>query len=176
MTSHQLSLQSPPRLPDLDEILSKLGDGVSAGDLESQQLDFKEPARSPKETFKLVADAAVCFANADGGRIVLGVNDKAKDRDKALVGVVADYTPELIRRAVFERTAPPLTLVVNEHLEDGRRLLVIDVPPGVAPHSNAAGLATRRLGKECLPFTPAQQREFLVARGQYDWFDRVFGG
>lgn len=169
MTAHQLSLQSPPQLPDLDEIVSRLGDGVSAGDLEGQQLDFKEPARSPKETFKLVADAAVCFANADGGRIVLGVNDKAKDRDEALVGVVADYTPELIRRAVFERTAPPLTLVVNERLEDGRRLLVIDVPPGVAPHSNAAGLATRRLGKECLPFTPAQQREFLVARGQYDW-------
>jgi Putative DNA-binding domain len=83
MTLHQFSLQSPPQLPDLDEILSRLGDGVSAGDLEGQQLDFKEPARSPKETFKLVADAAVRFANADGGRIVLGVNDKARSRQSA---------------------------------------------------------------------------------------------
>ena len=117
----------------------------------------------------MLADAAVCFANADGGRIVFGVNDKAKTKAKALVGVPADYTADLIRRGVFDRTTPPLTLVVNERLEDGARLFVIDVPPGVAPHSNSAGLATRRLDKECRPFTPAEQREFLVARGQYDW-------
>jgi ATP-dependent DNA helicase RecG len=164
-----LSLQSPPQPPDPEEVLAKLRKGVSAGDLEGQQLDFKEPGKTPKETLKLLADAAVCFANADGGRIILGVNDKAKDRRAALVGVPADYTPELIRRGVFDRTSPPLTLVVSERLEDGSRLLVVDVPPGVAPHSNSAGLATRRLGKECRPFTPAEQREFLVARGQYDW-------
>jgi ATP-dependent DNA helicase RecG len=169
VTLHQLTLQSPPRPSYLDEALAKLGKGVSAGDLEGQQLDFKEPARTVKETLKLLADAAVCFANADGGRIVLGVNDKATDRRAALVGVPADYTPELIRRGVFDRTSPPLTLVVSERLDDGSRLLVVDVPPGVAPHSNSAGLATRRLGKECRPFTPAEQREFLIARGQYDW-------
>lgn len=169
MTPHQLSLQSAPQLPDLDDVLSRLGKGISAGDLEGQQLDFKVPARSAKETLKILADAAVCFANADGGRIVLGVDDKAKERRAAFVGVPADYTPELVRKGVFDRTSPPLTLAVNERLEDGSRLLVIDVPPGVAPHSNSAGLATRRLGKECRPFTPAEQREFLVARGQYDW-------
>ncbi|MFI7469556.1 hypothetical protein [Nonomuraea sp. NPDC049646] len=37
------------------------------------------------------------------------------------------------------------------------------------PHSNAAGLATRRLGKQCLPFPPHQQREVMIARGQVDW-------
>lgn len=169
MTLHQLTLQSSPQLPDIDEVLQKLGDGVTAGDLEGQQLEFKEPAKSPKDTLGILADAAVCFANADGGRIVLGVNDKAKTRAKALVGAPADYTADLIRRGVFDRTTPPLTLVVSERLEDGNRLLVIDVPPGVAPHSNSAGLATRRLEKECRPFTPAEQREFLVARGQYDW-------
>jgi ATP-dependent DNA helicase RecG len=169
VTLHQLSLQSSPQLPDIDEVLEKLRDGVTAGDLEGQQLDFKEPAKNPKETLGLLADAAVCFANADGGRIILGVKDKAKTRAKALVGAPADYTPDLIRRGVFDRTTPPLTLVVNERLEDGNRLLIIDVPPGVAPHSNSAGLATRRLDKECRPFSPAEQREFLVARGQYDW-------
>jgi ATP-dependent DNA helicase RecG len=169
VTPHQLSLQSPPQLPVLDDVLGRLGKGVSAEDLEGQQLDFKVPARSPKETLKILADAAVCFANADGGRIVLGVDDKATERRAALVGVPPDYTSDLIRKGVFDRTSPPLTLVVDERLEDGSRLLVIDVPPGVAPHSNSAGLATRRLGKECRPFTPAEQREFLVARGQYDW-------
>jgi len=169
VTLHQLALQSAPELPDIDEVLAALQDGIAANELEGQQLDFKEPAGSVKATLGILADAAVCLANADGGRIVLGVNDKAKTRPKALVGVPPDYTSEIVRRGVFDRTSPPLTLVVSERLEDGNRLLIIDVPPGVAPHSNSAGLATRRLGKECRPFTPAQQREFLVARGQYDW-------
>lgn len=175
MTSYQLSLQAPPRLPDVDTIMAQLGRGIAAKDLESQHLDFKEPGRDVKATLVLLANAAVCFANADGGRIVLGVNDKATAKREALVGVSADYAAEVVRRGIFDRTTPPLTLPVSEHFEDGARLLVIDVPPGVAPHSNRAGLATRRLGKECRPFTPAEQREFLVARGQLDWSSETSG-
>ncbi|TMR89184.1 hypothetical protein [Nonomuraea basaltis] len=47
--------------------------------------------------------------------------------------------------------------------------MLVTVPQGVMPHSNAAGLATRRLGKECLPSPPHQQREVMIARGQVDW-------
>lgn len=36
-------------------------------------------------------------------------------------------------------------------------------------HANAAGTATRRMGRDCLPFTPEQQREILVAKGQIDY-------
>jgi ATP-dependent DNA helicase RecG len=143
--------------------------------LEGQQLDFKEPSESTKETFKILAEAAVCFANADGGRIVLGVNDRATNRKEALVGVSPDYSPEVVRRAVFDRTSPALTLVVNEHSEDGVRLLIIDVPPGVAIYATNDGRATRRLNKECRPFTPAQQREVLASRGQYDWSGQTAG-
>jgi ATP-dependent DNA helicase RecG len=175
MTVHQLSLSSSPRLPAVESVLAKIGRGVAAGDLEGQQLDFKEPASSAKETFALLAGAAVCFANAEGGRIVLGVKDDATSRLAALVGVPLDYSIEIVQRAVFDRTTPPLTLVVNEHSEDGARLLIIDVPPGVMIHSTNDGRATRRLGKECRPFTPAQQRELLVARGQFDWSNESSG-
>lgn len=106
---------------------------------------------------------------------MLGVRDKATERRAALVGVPLDYSPEVVQRAIFDRTAPPLTLVVNEHSEDGARLLVLDVPPGVAIHSTTDGRATRRLGRECRPFTPAQQREFLAARGQFDWSSQSSG-
>lgn len=151
------------------DALSKVGKGVAASDFESETLDFKEAAASPKETFNSLADAVVCFANARGGTVVLGVNDKATDRAAAFIGADPVYTTDSIRRAIFDRTRPPITAGAQEHLEDGVRLILIDVLPGVTPHSNAKGAATRRLGTDCLPFTPEQQREVLAARGQIDW-------
>jgi ATP-dependent DNA helicase RecG len=152
--------------PDLDEVLADVGRGAAATD----HLDFKEPAESIKRTLAILAEAAVCFANAEGGAIVLGVNDKARTRTEALVGAdIRHYPADEIRRAVYERTRPPLTLIVEERLVDGTRLVVLRVPAGVTIHSTSDGRALRRLGSQCLPFTPDEQREVLAARGYHDW-------
>ncbi len=142
--------------------------GVRARDLEGENLDFKRPARDVKETLHLLADAAVCFANARGGFIVLGVDDKSAG-EQALTDVPPVITSDLVRRGIFDRTRPSLTCFVTDHLEAGRRLIVVGVPECVGTCSNAAGTATRRLGKDCLPFSPDQQREVLIGRGQLDW-------
>lgn len=155
--------------------LGAVGDGVAAGALETQTLDFKSVTDSIKTTYQMVAEALVCFANADGGTVVLGVDDKATSRVDALQGVPSRYTVEGLRKGVFDRSRPPITPFVGEHLVDGVRIVLLSVPPGVMPHSTAAGLATRRLGKECLPFTPDQQREVLIARGQVDWSAEASG-
>lgn len=154
---------------ELTDILARVGKGGAASDFESQTLDFKEPARSPKETLSSLADAAVCSANADGGTIVLGVRDKATSRPEALVGAGSVFSLDAVRRGIFERTRPEITVSAEEQHEDGVRMVVITMLPGIAPHSTAKGLATRRVGTGCLPFTPEQQREVLIARGQLDW-------
>jgi len=46
---------------------------------------------------------------------------------------------------------------------------VVEVPSGIEIVSTVRGTTTRRLGKDCRPFTAAQQREVLSARGQLDW-------
>lgn len=154
--------------PELQRILDTVGRRQPASFFESQRLDFKQPARSAKETLALLADAAVCFANAEGGTIVLGVNDKATARSQALVGADS-ISVDQVRAGIFQRTQPALTPFVSEIEQEGVRLVIIDVPAGVEPCSNSAGLATRRVGKDCLPFTPDQQREMKAARGQLDW-------
>lgn len=118
---------------------------------------------------ELLADAAVCFANASGGTIVLGVDDKATSRAEALVGVEPALSVDAIRKGIFDRTRPNLTVSAHEHMEDGARLVVISVIEGIELYANAKGLATRRLGTECLPFPPEQQIEVRRARGQLDW-------
>ena len=100
---------------------------------------------------------------------MLGVDDKATKRSAALVGVDSDLSVDAIRKGIFERTRPNLTISASERVEDGVRLLVLSVIEGIELYANAKGLATRRLGTECLPFPPEQQVEVRRARGQLDW-------
>lgn len=153
----------------IEAILSEVGNGRPAASFESETLDFKRPGRDVRHTLELLADAAVCFANARGGTLVLGVDDKATARDAALVGVDPSLTIDTIRKGIYERTRPNLTVSAQEHLVDDTRLVVLSVVEGIELYANAKGLATRRLGTECLPFPPEQQVEVRRARGQLDW-------
>lgn len=153
--------------PETQAALQAIERGAVGADLENDHLDFKEPT-DIKGTLRMLADAAVCFANASGGEIVLGVSDKRTGRD-AYTGVPPTLSLDAIRKGIFERTRPELTCFVEEHQMNGQRIVVVGVPQGVTPHANSAGTATRRLGRECLPFTPEQQREFLIARGHIDF-------
>jgi ATP-dependent DNA helicase RecG len=46
---------------------------------------------------------------------------------------------------------------------------VITVPKGAVFYANTAGTATRRIGSECRPFPPEEQRQAMAARGLSDW-------
>lgn len=50
----------------------------SADSLENQTLEFTTQKPSDKETCQDLAEAAGCFANSTGGRIVLGVADTTR--------------------------------------------------------------------------------------------------
>lgn len=151
----------------ISDLLDEVEAGSRATDLESSFVEFKQEANSPKETLQILADAVVCMANADGGVIVLGVSDKEAGA-AALVGVKM-VDQNTIAKGVFDRTEPALTVQVSTHRRDGREFVEIVVPRGVALYSNTKGTATRRVNDRCVPFTPEQQRQVLVSRGQYDW-------
>ena len=89
---------------------------------ENLHTDFKEKISSPDE----LAKDLVCFANTDGGQLIIGV---AKDR--AIKGV---DDPDSVNRDVdnvaFNNCEPPIT-VVQEVLDDnGRKVVVVNIPKG----------------------------------------------
>lgn len=89
---------------------------------EDLHTDFKERIESPDE----LARDLVCFANTDGGQLILGV---AKDR--SIVGV-AD--PDAVNRDVdnvaYNNCEPPVTVVQEVINCDGKPVLVVNVPKG----------------------------------------------
>ncbi len=125
--------------------------------------------KARKEFLGLIAETAACFANAQGGVIVLGVRDAAPTRAEAIRGVPADYSPEGVRLAVYGGTNPPLTVTVHERTVDGQRLLLVDVPIGAVVHATTAGAYRWRVEDRCEPIGPDTMRSIGAARGTYDW-------
>ncbi len=151
-----------------DDVVAALIAGASGHELESATLEFKSESQQLKRTLELIADAVVCFANSDGGMLVVGVDDKATGPG-AIVGVSPSLDPLVVVKGVFDRTEPALSVPVFAHDVLGRTLLEITVPRGATFYSNAKGTATRRVGPECLPFPPSEQRQAMASRGLYDW-------
>lgn len=115
---------------------------------------------------KEIAQAAVCFANAGGGQIVVGVEDRPGGPE-AITGT--DLTDDEVRRRIWELSRPNLTAFVVRRQTRGVTLLVIRVPESPEIHSDPQGRAPERIGKECVPMDPmAQQRKREERRG-IDW-------
>ena len=155
-----------------DQLRSLLGrlDGAPADAIESDVLECKPWDPAPgrlKEQLAVAAESVVCLANANGGTIILGISDRARSRAAAIHGVGA-LDPETIRRAVFDRTEPHLTVDIEELVEPEGRLLLVRVPRGVVPHTTSDGLAKVRIGKECRPLTGAMLTQLVVERRAFD--------
>lgn len=151
-----------------DDALDHISAGARAGDLESETLEIKQEARTLKETLELLADAVVCLANTRGGHLIVGVVDDVAGSG-ALVGVDQSLTADVVVRGIFDRTTPSLSVPVDEKYRHGARFLVVTVPRGATLYANRRGTATRRVGSECRPFPPEEQRQAMASRGLYDW-------
>lgn len=151
---------------DVTAVLHQILDGASARTLESYTLDFKEESGKASETEKTLRDAAICFANADGGIIVLGINDRAAG-PTAFVGTTLDA--QLLQRRIYELTEPSLLVTSEEVSFAESRLVVVTVPRSFDIHADNQGRARRRVGNACLPMSPQDQMLLREERRGVDW-------
>ena len=151
---------------ELEAALNSITDGGRPADAESETLDFKEDGRAAKDTMTLMADAAACFANADGGIVVLGVRDDVAGPD-AFVGTAFDALA--VKEGVYERTVPPLLVNTSHHSFHGVALVIAEVPAGLELHADTAGRMRHRVGTQCLPMTPRMQELRRLERTTADY-------
>ena len=91
---------------------------------ESRTLEYKRTITS----FRKLAQTVVAFANGDGGKIIVGVDDKSR---KAM-GLTPDKVDELIERipvSLADQIQPPVFPQLFEQTIDDKELLVIHVFP-----------------------------------------------
>ncbi len=174
-----------PQRSELEAAIDAVIAGRRASDLETPTLDFKEEAVAradrgrdqppPRNEMAAqdIAEAAACFANSEGGVVVIGVDDKAAG-PTALVGSSIDVN--FLRKRVWELAQPNLTVEVDERellVVDGEgvrrvRIVMVFVPRGFELHRVGRKL-THRIDTSCLEMSPADQRRVMEERSGYDW-------
>ena len=158
-------------LEDIRKLLPALNIGP-ADELEEQDLDFKEwNTRSMPDAVDLVIEMAVCMANGGGGTVVFGVSDKVVGLENAILGVPPTIDTNILKKRIYDSTDPKITPVFEELTvsEGTKRLLVMQVYPGMPPYTDTAGRAKVRMGDACTPLTGNLRSGIMVETGETDF-------
>jgi ATP-dependent DNA helicase RecG len=111
---------------------------------ENIHTEFKE-SLPDNET---IAKAIVCFANADGGQLIIGIS---KSGDIVGVGDL-DEAIRKIDDVAFHRCEPPVSILTETVDIEGVIILIVSIPKGEQrPYRTGSGLYYIRSGNRCRP-------------------------
>ena len=125
--------------------------------------EFKE--RLPDN--ESLAKSLVCFANADGGQLILGVGDKGD-----IVGIAdVDEALQKIDDIATSRCEPPLSVMSDTLLIDKKTVIIVNIPKGAQrPYRTGSGRfylrSGRRHGTKCGDCI-RQVRAFFMTNHRY---------
>ncbi len=109
---------------------------------EDLHTEFKELIESNED----LAKSIVCFANTDGGQIIIGVSKTGE-----IVGV--ENIDEVLKRTddvAFNRCEPPVTVIPETFSIEGKTVIVLNVPKGdQRPYRTQSGLYYVRSANRC---------------------------
>lgn len=154
---------------EIPALLKRLESNI-ADDIEGQELDFKQWEENFKEMMKILVRAVVSFANAGEGLVIVGVKERVKGCEKAILGVPRDVDIMGVQKSIYDQTEPHITVGIQEiHVEYGTgRVLAIQVFPGMPPYTTSDGAGWIRVGKESRPLTGSRRREMMESMGYHD--------
>jgi predicted HTH transcriptional regulator len=140
------------------EILDRLKESP-AGKLESKVLEFKSWCKDQKALSYEISEAAVCLANADGGLVIIGVDDKKAGIQALKACPYPSLTVDWIKKVIRDLTKPPVQcnvakatdLIPDLRTTPCRDLLIIDVAKTHLPngHRTNDGVSYIRVDTEC---------------------------
>ncbi len=109
---------------------------------EDPHTDFKRELASNTD----LAKQLVCFANSDGGQLIIGV-----DEGRKIVGIAdPDALMLQVDDVAFERCSPPVTAVPEIVSLDGKDILVLNIAKGdQRPYGTSDGRYYVRSGARC---------------------------
>jgi ATP-dependent DNA helicase RecG len=137
----------------------------SADALENEALEIKGWCNDERQLTEKVADAASCLANAQGGVVLVGVEDGTGPHRFSLCPF-SNVSPAWLVARVQDNTHPPVAcraLDVSQEMADVRGTadaqafaLLVERKRCLSGHVTSKGICRSRSGKECKPVFAAE--------------------
>ena len=137
---------------------------------ENHTIEYKRLDKiNGKSNLEALAKECVCFANAQGGKLYLGIDDKTKEPPKE-----QKVSQELINQTLKALRGFTNSVGLSEPLhhvhENGGEYFSIRILPSlktVAMTSN--GKVTIRIGEECIPVDSQSLVQLVSEKGDFQW-------
>jgi ATP-dependent DNA helicase RecG len=127
---------------------------------EGQTLEWKSPRIHPRD----LATTLIAFANADGGRLLIGIED---DGTASGLDPIADRKQvERLLRAAYEYCTPSVQIEYQFAPYRGRQVLIVDVPVSARVHSHNNGRVYLRVLDRDQPLSADETLRVAFAKGQ----------
>ncbi|MDH7485356.1 MAG: ATP-binding protein [Anaerolineae bacterium] len=127
---------------------------------EGQTLELKSARIHPRD----LATTLIAFANADGGRLLVGIED---DGTVSGLDPIADREQvERLLRAAYEYCTPSVQIEYQFVPYQGRQVLVVDVPVSTRVHSHTNGRVYLRVLDRDQPLSADETLRVAFAKGQ----------
>jgi ATP-dependent DNA helicase RecG len=162
------------------KLAERIGVGIDLGESHFREfksaLDRREAQpkpRNPKDLLRTIAEVLIAFANADGGELLLGVED-----DGNVTGV--PHKDEILKsmeiswKAYVHESTPLPTPTIRRLTFGNKELLYFAVPKGTAHvHVTSDGRCLQRFDKEIRP-VPAERIQYERKEQRSREYDRFF--
>jgi ATP-dependent DNA helicase RecG len=135
--------------------------------LESETLEVKGWCASEKQLSEKASDSSACLANAHGGIVLLGIEDKDRGARKFSTCPYRDVTPEWIAQRIQDGTVPPVEMRVVDAsglLQEASGnanvncfAVLVAKSRRIGGHQTVGGLSRIRTGKDCRPYYVAAE-------------------
>lgn len=148
------------------------------GQGESLTVEFKGEESAPLND-RAIYEQVVCFANSEGGLLLIGVED-----DGRVTGARPRHghatNPARLQAAIFNNTEPRINTRVTLVSLQGKTVIAIAVEAFPDICATRAGTALRRVlaadGPQCVPFYPHEHVSRRVDLGLLDYSAQTPGG
>lgn len=136
---------------------------------EGQLLDNKSLRSVTGKTadWNELAKDCIAFANATGGRLLIGIEDNQDHPD--LNQIIPDDLPDTIRRKLAERTVNVTSLPVVVADPNGGRYIELSIPRSIAVASTTDGRYFLRIADQSKPITGDDVMRLAGERSALPW-------
>jgi ATP-dependent DNA helicase RecG len=133
--------------------------------VETEQLEIKNWCSNEKQLVEKASESSVCLANAQGGIVLLGIEDGSRNPAKFTKCPYPNVSKEWIAQRIQDSTVPPVEISVVDASPLLQKVTGVDeascyavcLPKSkrVGGHQTVNGHSKIRCGKECRPYYSA---------------------